>query len=157
MDNSKIITDCSYFNIENPGIGGTEYLFLTTLSELQKRYTSSDNQYILLLQKDMQLPIGLTYQVVGSKPDAISYCTVHHINQLVVKYEDKDYYPNIFRAVPKFLNIIVWAHNVIPRHLLNIIAQTPQIAKIVNVGREQLDLYRDNKAFLKSTYILIVR
>ena len=153
MDNSKIITDCSYFNIENPGIGGTEYLFLTTLSELQKRYTSSDNQYILLLQKDMQLPIGLTYQVVGSKPDAISYCTVHHINQLVVKYEDKDYYPNIFRAVPKFLNIIVWAHNVIPRHLLNIIAQTPQIAKIVNVGREQLDLYRDNKAFLKSTYI----
>ena len=153
IDNSHITINCSCLVNDNPGIGGTEYLFLTTLLELQKKYTSSDNQYILLLQKDMLLPTGLTYQVVGSKSDAISYCTDHHINQLVVKYEEKDYCPNIFMIGPKFLKIIVWAHNVIPRHSLNIIARTPQIGKIVNVSREQLDLYRDNKAFLKSTYI----
>lgn len=153
IDNSSTFVDCSSIIDGNPGIGGTEYLFLTILFGLQKKYTSNDCQYILLLQKDMLLPADLKYQVVGSKSDAINYCQNHHISQLVVKYEEKDYNPNIFKSISQHLYVIVWAHNVIPRHMLNIIAQTQQIAKIVNVGREQLDLYRDNKAFLKSTYI----
>lgn len=153
LDNSHISTNCSNFTQGNPGIGGTEYLFLTTSYGLQKKDKIEENGYLLLLKKEMPLPADMRYIVVGSKNAAISYCESNKIEQLVIKFENKDYTPNIFNKVSSSVKIIVWAHNVIPRHILNIIAQTKAISLIVNVGREQLDLYRDNKAFLKSTYI----
>lgn len=51
------------------------------------------------------------------------------------------------------MKIVIWAHNVIPNHLLTRMHRLGGVSAIVNVGREQLDLYRDHQMFYRSTYI----
>ena len=152
LDNSRISIDCSGFMSGNPGIGGTEYLFLIT-PYLLEQSGEKDLEVTLLLQKEMHLPFGYRYNVVGSIADAIAYCSEQDIHKIVVKFAYEDFYPNIFLTVSDKVDVVLWAHNIIPLHLLNAIAKSPRITNVVNVGREQLDLYRDHRTFLKSTYI----
>lgn len=153
IDNNKISkVDCSKILTGNPGIGGTEYLFYSTTYLLMLHAT--DNLNIVLLTSDSAiLPSDFNYKTVGTKKDAIEFCEKENYDILIVKYEEKDYNPNIFKNINGNLNIFVWAHNIIPNHILTIIDKTKAISKIINVGREQLDLYRDHNAFYKSTYI----
>lgn len=153
IDNNRISkVDCSKILTSNPGIGGTEYLFYFTTYQLILHRT--DNLNIVLLTSDTAiLPSDFNYKIVGTKKSAIKFCEEKNYDILIVKYEEKDYIPNIFNNVSRDLIIFVWAHNIIPNHILTIIDKTKAISKIINVGREQLDLYRDHNAFYKSTYI----
>lgn len=144
--------DCTSILDSNPGIGGTEYLFYYTVYKLQSKSEPNLN-ITLLTSSNCKLPQDYKYQKVGSKTEAIEYCIKNKINILVVKYEEKDYLPNIFSKITNDIKIYIWAHNIIPDHILTIIAKTQSIRKIINVGKEQLDLYRDHPAFNKSTYI----
>lgn len=151
-NNSISNIDCTSILDSNPGIGGTEYLFYYTVYKLQLRSECTLN-ITLLTSSECKLPQGYKYQMVGSKTEAIEYCIKNNIKVLVVKYEEKDYFPNIFSRITNDIKIYIWAHNIIPNHILTIIAKTKSIRKIINVGKEQLDLYRDHLAFNKSTYI----
>lgn len=66
-----------------------------------------------------------------------------------IKYFDK----NVLDGFSKSLSILVWAHNTVKYSLLDLFVKLPYVQKIVNVGREQMELYRDHLATLKSTYI----
>ena len=148
FDNTSIADrDCSVLDKGNPGIGGTEYLFCATPYELQKRYHNIIS-VILLTTKDMSLPKEMLCYAVGDINDAIAFCSNRNINIFVVRNLN-----GIQTKLPRNFNIVIWAHNFIDRKILNKYARNPNIAKIVNVSREQLDNYRDNKAFLKSCYI----
>lgn len=153
IDNKRISqVDCSKILIGNPGIGGTEYLFYSTTYLLMLHATDNFN-IVLLTSVSAILPSDFNYKTVGTKKDAINFCEKENYDILIVKYEEKDYKPNIFKNINGNLNIFVWAHNIIPNHILTIIDKTKAISKIINVGREQLDLYRDHNVFYKSTYI----
>ena len=148
FDNTSIADrDCSVLDKGNPGIGGTEYLFFATPYELQKRYHNIIS-VILLTTKDMSLPKEMLCYAVGDINDAIAFCSNRNINIFVVRNLN-----GIQTKLPRNFNVVIWAHNFIDRKILNKYARNPNIAKIVNVSREQLDNYRDNKAFLKSCYI----
>ncbi len=151
-NNAVADVDCTTIGGGNPGIGGTEYLFYYTSYGLQQQ-PNSNLKIVLLTASPCKLPDACIYIAVGDKMDAIKYCKDHGIEILVVKYEGADYVPNIFENVNDEIKIIVWAHNIIPNHILTILARTKSIKRIVNVGREQLDLYRDHLAFKKSSYI----
>lgn len=154
IDNNKISkVDCSKILTGNPGIGGTEYLFYFTTYQLMLHRTTDNLNIVLLTSDTAILPSDFNYNIVGTKKDAIKFCEEKNYDILIVKYEEKDYNPNIFNNINGNLNIFVWAHNIIPNHILTIIDKTKAISKIINVGREQLDLYRDHNAFYKSTYI----
>ncbi|RGK56343.1 glycosyltransferase [Phocaeicola plebeius] len=144
--------DCTSILDSNPGIGGTEYLFYYTAYKLQS-YSESTLDTTLLTSSICKLPKDCKYQKVGNKAEAIKFCIKSNINVLVVKYEEKDFSPNIFSEIKNDIKIYIWAHNIIPDHILTIIAKTHTIKKVINVGKEQLDLYRDHLAFKKSTYI----
>lgn len=144
--------DCTSILEGNPGIGGTEYLFYLITYGLQ--VSSNSNLHVTLLTShECILPKDANYQKVLNINGAFEYCINNNIEILVVNYDIKNLKPNIFKKVDKRLKIIIWTHNVISQDLLTVIAKTSSIKKIVNVGREQLDLYRDHLAFKKSTYI----
>lgn len=144
--------DCTNILETNPGIGGTEYLFYITAYGLQKLSDTKFHVTLLTAQKNT-LPKDLYYFPIGGVEHAIAYCQKHNINILIVNYNKEYFSPNIFEKINSGLQIVIWAHNVLPQYILSIIAKTKSIKKIVNVGREQLDLYRDHLAFTKSTYI----
>lgn len=144
--------DCTTILTGNPGIGGTEYLFYYIAYQLQL-LSLSDLDIILLTSHDCILPYNFKYIKVGNIAGAIDYCENNNYDILVVNFDKKNFYPNIFAKSNLKVKFIIWAHNVMSNELLTIIARTKAIRKIVNVGREQLDLYRDHVAFKKSTYI----
>lgn len=155
IKNKNIVdVDCSDLINGNPGIGGSEYLFYFTTYNLQ-RLNQSETSITLLTSSNAKLPKDLNYVVVGKKENAIGYCLGQGYDILVVKYEESDYLSGLFSILGNeiSLKIVVWAHNIIPNHILNRMEQIECITAIVNVGREQLDLYRDHNMFYKSTYI----
>lgn len=152
IDNYRVANvDCTGIEDGNPGIGGTEYLFYFTVYNLQAQ-SSLDMSFVLLTSYDARLP-EMKYDVVGSKEKAIAYCMEKQYDILVIKYEESDYSSDTLLSHENImpLKIVVWAHNVIPNHILNRMEHL--VSVIVNVGREQLDLYRDHNMFYKSTFI----
>lgn len=143
--------DCGHLGDTNPGIGGTEFLILSTSYKLGIQYAES-LQVLLLTEVDGIYPSGLNAITVGSKRFAIEFANKESVDILVLKYEESDFVNRIFDCSSK-TKLVIWAHNIIPNHILREIFQKASIRVVVNVGREQLDLYRDSKAFLKSTYI----
>lgn len=49
--------------------------------------------------------------------------------------------------------MIVWCHNFLTSRELTAYARCQNVTRLIAVGREQMDLYRDHRAFLKSDYI----
>lgn len=148
FDNTGIADrDCSVLDKGNPGIGGTEYLFCATSYELQKRYKDKVSVR-LLISKEMSLPKEMLCHAVSDINGAIAFCANNDIKIIVVRNLN-----GIQTKIPCDLKVVIWAHNFIDRKILNKYARNPNIARIVNVSREQMDNYRDNKAFLKSCFI----
>lgn len=152
--NNKNISqvDCSSITDGNPAIGGTEYLFYLTAYLLGTTY-KNDLYVNMMVSTDCILPPDMPYQVVKDKKAAISLADKDNYDVLVVKYEEMDFYEGVYDNDDVKVKIVIWAHNIIPNHILRKISKTKSITCVVNVGREQLDLYRDSKAFLKSTFI----
>lgn len=154
IDNNRIAdVECSQIADGNPGIGGTEYLFYFTVFNLQS-YNTSDISVTLLTSSKAKLP-EMNYEVVGSKQEAIEYCKQKGYEILVIKFEQQDYQSDelLSKTNVSPLKIVVWAHNVIPNHILSRMEKLGGVSAIVNVGQEQLDLYRDHNMFYKSTFI----
>lgn len=144
--------DCSSIIDGNPGIGGTEYLFYLTAYLLKTTY-KEELDVRMLVSTHCILPLDMPFQVVEDKRSAISLADKDNYDILVVKYEELDFYEGVYDNAGLKVKIVIWAHNIIPNHILRKISKLKSITCIVNVGREQLDLYRDSKAFLKSTFI----
>lgn len=132
----------------NPGIAGSEYEFLLVPYLLELR--NNGIEPYLLVNFLGKFPHRNAIQIVGLE-DSCQYCIENNIEALVVdiKYFDKE-------VLDKFgdsLSIVIWAHNNVPYDTLDLLWKLPYIKKIVNCGREELELYRDHIATLKSTYI----
>lgn len=61
--------------------------------------------------------------------------------------------PFVFDKYSTCLNLILWAHNIIPYSKLTIIEKRAYIKRIVCCGREMLELFRDHPVSMKSTYV----
>lgn len=158
MNNRKIafhfyndgIPDVDFANVEdgNPGVGGTVFLAVLIPKLLAKRGVVSVK---LLVNKECNNIEGVDCEVCGDVLGALNYCRNHKdIDAIVIDCKRIN-----TKTIKQFsdVNIIVWANNFIKLSLLREMANCSNIVRIVNVGREQYDLYRDMKVFRKSTYI----
>lgn len=152
--NNKNISnvDCSSIVDGNPGIGGTEYLFYLTAYLFKKTYKEEFDVRMLVTTRCI-IPTDMSFEVVKDKKSAIIQAINKDFDVLVVKYEEIDFTQGVYDNEASKVKIVIWAHNFIPNHILRKISKLKSISCVVNVGREQLDLYRDSKAFLKSTFI----
>jgi glycosyltransferase involved in cell wall biosynthesis len=58
-----------------------------------------------------------------------------------------------YSRIQSKVRIIVWCHNFCTFENLSLFSKESRFAKLITVGREQMDLYRDHPAYEKSDYI----
>ena len=151
LDNSTIKDiDCRNIIDSNPGIGGTEYAIITIshLLSMQEKYKVT----LYTLYKSDLLPTSIKSQKVKGLIEAIKLAEIDKQSILVFRHAPYKCIEEL-KKIRTSVKLIVWCHNFAMGRWLTIYAKHPSIARILNVGSEQLDLYRDHKAFLKSDYI----
>lgn len=142
--------DCHNLEEGNPGIGGTEYIIQATV------------HYIHKLR-----PTGINI-IVGVEDDTNISTSIHPIIKIdsikeLIEQTNPDYvifkYVNeVYQEARKAVSIsktrlLPWTHNFVSRRNLTVLANDDKVARIICVSCEQLNMYRDHKAFLKSVYI----
>lgn len=152
LDNSAIReTDCSNALEGNPGIGGTEWLFVAVSSLLANR--DNDIETVLYTTVSGTFPVGIVNRIVKDLSEAIELADSSGFDYLVVKHLADNIISGRLDVKTKHLQIICWCHVFVCHWELDYYAQNHLIFKVVFVGREMYDLYRDHKIYHKATYI----
>lgn len=135
----------------NPGLGGTQYLFLLTVHNLNKKYGS--DYAVLLTNTDVSSTSNhlIHFINVSDASHAVEYCETNHIDNLVFNV-------NLAGRVNRSLfdtsvNIILWAHNTVNGKCHRIAATTKSIKWIVCVSESQYENMADTPCFNKCTFI----
>lgn len=147
LNNSNSI-NCTDIKKGNPGLGGTEYQIILIASLLAER--KNGLEIVLLSPYKGKLPPVLYRQNVSSFYEASLYCVTNQVDYLIVNYTSAD--KNVISAFAR-LKYIIWCHNFVKFKDLDYFASERNILRVICVSNEQLDLYRDHKAFDKSDYI----
>lgn len=152
FDNSAIrATDCSKALGGNPGIGGTEWLFVAVSSLLANR--DNDIEAVLYTTVLGTFPAGIENVIVKDLSEAILMADSAGFDYLVVKHLAENITSGRLDVMTHNLRIICWCHVFICHWELDYYATNNLISKVVFVGREMYDLYRDHKIYHKATYI----
>lgn len=153
LQNANITNvDCSNPMSGNPGIGGTEYLFISTAYALFQHVGRKSLNYdiVLIANNIVSLPTDITVIEADDK-NLWAIAKRHSIDIIVVRYSLDNYH--ICTQLIGISRIIMWTHNFVRRSELNILSKDENIVAIVCVGSEQLNMYRDHNAFKKSVVI----
>ena len=143
--------DLRHITEGNPGMAATPYLFFLIGHLLSVR----DNglQVTLLLTHRMTFADGVHVELASNLTEAYDYCCREGIDYLVIKH-NTSYLHTICRLpVTKPTRFLVWCHNFVTFPRLTRYARNPLVARLITVGREQADIYRDHRAFLKTDWI----
>lgn len=143
--------DCSRIVSDNPGMSGTPYMFCLI-------------SYLLSI-RDNGIDVTLMTTCEGHFHDSVHTMRVDCLNQAYRICEEKGLDYMLFNQqrydeedmkmfhTPGHTRLIVWCHNFADSKSLRLYHESPNVCRIIAVGREQMDLYRDHAAFLKSDYI----
>lgn len=140
--------DCTKIEECNPGLGGSEYLAILVPTLLSKTY--SDIEVTFYSDYQGLLPVGLKHIECHSFEEYAKLCYENHELYCVANYTSVE--NNIIKCFPN-VNFIIWCHNFVSWKNLDFYAKQENVVRVIAVGREQLDLYRDHPAFSKSDYI----
>jgi glycosyltransferase involved in cell wall biosynthesis len=154
LENAEIAkVDLRYPERGNPGIGGSEYMMVMIANQLCKRYGKL--MEVSILAADMcRLPAALRARYAVSFEEAAEQAARDSMDILI-------FHPRYGRVAERIsaleshltLKGIAWAHNFLSADDWDALERSKSIAAVVNVGREQLDFYRDHPLFYKSTVI----
>lgn len=134
----------------NPGAGGTEYLVVleSYLMSLEKNF-----EVVLYAEKKSIFPKEVSVKYVNTLRDAILDSNENLVDFFVFKEVQKDPSFSYLKDIPHRTGLIVWTHNFMKKKALDVYAKESKIKSIICVSREMMDLYLDERAFLKMDYI----
>ena len=143
--------DCREIGKGNPGLGGTAYMFYVVAWLLASR----DNgiEVTLMTTNEGRFPDCLSVVRVESLAVAVRRCRECGIEYLITKYSDGHRQQPTLFATPTGVKLIIWCHNFASQKMLDFYAKSINVERLICVGREQMDRYRDHRAFRKSDYI----
>lgn len=151
IDNSNISSvNLSEILIGNPGIGGTEYMLFLVAYLLSIRNNSICVD--LYLRKRQFLPVGMKFKIVDNLTMAIKESECENTDLFVLKHDVENIKMDKLRSNSQ-MKFIVWCHVFACFWELDYYSKNSSVCKIVFVGREMMDLYRDHRIFDKSVYI----
>lgn len=134
----------------NPGIGGTQYNFLT-LPFYLKKYHGDHYKWTFLCYKEVQLPDDIRQIVIQSDAEIADVLTDNQFDIFIWRPIDKEIVSNqLAKAKAKG---IAWMNNVPSPNTLKQLSATEQVIRVVHAGHEALDLVRDHPVIKKSTVI----
>ena len=152
FDNSAIKeTDCSEALYGNPGIGGTEWLFVVISTLLANR--DNDIEVLLYTTAIGKFPIGIKNVVVRNLSEAVVLADNIGFDYLVIKHLADNVTNRSLDVRMRHLRIICWCHVFVCHWELDYYEKNDIISKVVFVGREMYDLYRDHRIYHKATFI----
>lgn len=146
---NKNISAIDFSNIKNgnPGIGGSEYSTILIATNLCIR---KNFDVVIYCDKSSLFPKELKWTICHDLIGAIKLSIAQQINYLVVdgKLLTKE-------ILCRYVNVhfIVWANTFISQKYQDIFSKMGNVIKIINVGKEQLELTKNHPIYKKSTYI----
>jgi len=143
--------DLTALNRGNPGVGGTQYLFLLTVSRLNVRYGSGS----AVLYSDRLFAVGsedVPTSTVGGLEEAILLARAQQVDYLVVNGRLLTV-ENLSILSKSRVPLVAWAHNTVGPTAARIASSCPSIARIVCVSEAQWESMRDSICFPKCTFI----
>jgi glycosyltransferase involved in cell wall biosynthesis len=144
--------DLRFPEMGNPGIGGSEFGLVALPYFLSSYFQDFD--LVIYANVIEYLPNRLPCIQVGDSVDAAGKSIQDNCQILLVRLCDRDVTPNFIRTISGTdLKVIVWAQNNPTSQQMDIVAACANISRLVCVGHEELDLYRDHQAFYKTTCI----
>lgn len=144
--------DFSNIKNGNSGLSGTAFMFHFIPWLLSIRDNGLDVVFYTT-HKEI-FPSELHNEQVADWTEAWTRCDENGTDFLVVKFSSSmmhDKRDVMFGA--HTTKMIVWCHNFLTSRELTAYARCQNVTRLIAVGREQMDLYRDHRAFLKSDYI----
>jgi glycosyltransferase involved in cell wall biosynthesis len=152
LENNGICdVDIRNITFSNPGIGGSAYLFYLLTYLLSSRNNGLD--VTLFTTKKGIFPNEIKSCIAIDFFDAWNQCDNVEIKYLIVK-------PSIYFSKNKKIfssfhhtKIVIWCHNFVGYSELSFYSKCNNIARLITVGKEQMDKYRDHQAFYKTDYI----
>lgn len=153
LQNDKISgIDCTRPLEGNPGIGGTEYMFVAIPYALQCLDAKHRHHEIVLFANDIScLPHDMPCVKVSGSDELAQIVLKGGVNLLVMRPTRENCL--LADLLPRTTQVVMWAHNAIKRQDLTALIQHKNVSAIVCVGREQLHIYRDHRAYRKSVVI----
>ena len=151
------LNDIGYDNVNmsrpdtgNPGIGGSEYLFLQLAFYLHKFYDDY-NVVLLHYNEKSQLPDGIKKVTVENQYQMLDVCENEKIDILVHQIsKERAWYEYVKK---KKVNLIAWAHIYPSYEECRCIKECENEKRIVFVGKEEYDYYLDDDIIEKSACI----
>lgn len=144
--------NCQDLKNGNPGIGGTEYSMLLVAENLTI-HNFSNIHVSVYASSTNNISSVLTAYKVDSAKEAIYKASQDGVKILVIRFLTSYFETDLLDyARSNGIKIVIHAHNFFNRKNLNYFQKYDNVY-IVNVGREQLEAYRDHSMYLRSTYI----
>ncbi|MGD9307318.1 MAG: glycosyltransferase family 4 protein, partial [Desulfobacterales bacterium] len=155
LENQKIKdTDLRYPEQGNPGIGGTQYNFVTLPYYFQK-HLPDQVEFILFANETQRLPGELHCISAASCSEAAFKSAKNQCDIFLYRPTYDQHGMETLRVLQENdLKSIAWAHSDIPLEYLNALAQCRQIRQYVCVGQQQLNRLSTHKIFEKSICIV---
>lgn len=136
----------------NPGVGGTQYCFLSLAAKLSKDYSNLDVT-LYHNNSEAKLPAYLDSELIsGGETDLIEKVAKSKSDYVVIRGSE-----NIADHKVLFdsgLNIVVWVHNHLTVSVLDFLGMESSIKYVVFCGYEQRELAYDTACYTKSATIL---
>ncbi len=133
----------------NPGIGGTEYMFLMLMRYLTKMY--DDVNVFCYHTRKHGFPDGVE-DVKLSDEDALFDTDLSKLDVLVFRCNTNDasWYEKLNSAGVK---CVAWAHNFLSAYQMKMLYECDAVKRVVCVGQQHYDSMRDHRIFKKTTFI----
>lgn len=150
LENAKVTLRNADLDVGNPGVGGTQYLFLITVKNLNRMF---GGKYALLLtdgdfgMDDKELP----FSIVEDEADAVRYCKENRIGLITFNANILDHISK--EILNENIRILIWAHNTLTWKRQCIAAKYKSIDRVVCVSKSQCDNMSDAPCAQKCTYI----
>jgi glycosyltransferase involved in cell wall biosynthesis len=148
--------DFSHPNLGNPGVGGTQFLFMTQPYYLQAYALKHglDYEFILLTNEISKLPDGTIAYSVQSDEEAVQKANILGADLFVFRPTEDDVSTGRTQLYANSgMKLLGWAHNAYSRNLLNAYSDMVAYKAHVCVCHEQLDALLDKRIYEKSTFV----
>ena len=138
----------------NPGVGGTQFNFVTLPYYLEK-HNADEVTSVIYANAPAHLPEAVKHKAASSTVDAAKHAKEDGCDLLVFRPTDRIRSHGLIDALEDLgLEGIAWGHNVpLPLADMDALASSPAVRRFVVVGRERLDQIRDHSLFEKSRCI----
>lgn len=150
LKNVKKSIENADLNIGNPGVGGTQYLFLLTVKKYNEKYNGK--RAILLSDSELSLKDdAVPYAIVNNEVAAIEYCEKQNVKVLVLNANVADSIDEKYFNTK--IEIALWAHNTLTWSRQLVAARNKSIRHIICVSKKQYENMKDTPCWEKCTYI----